>query len=340
MYIIIYIIHFFIKKKYRKYILILSIIAGVFLTGFILNLENEDSSLIHRKHFFKIALEIIKDNPVFGVGPGHYKYYYYKYIKKAIKKSDAGFYLPPSYYVHNDYLQFFVEVGLISFFFLIIIMYRFYKNAHKNYFLYLFSFFSLMWVQHVIYFEQYIVIFIFILSTFIYKKQSINNNISIGLKILSIGLIIFNFCLLVGAYGFENEKNPEKMKTYTLFRPGYSFLYANIGSEFNNLKKYDKGKKYYHKALSIEKYWGTIYYHLATVLINTGEFDKGLKTYKKAVEFSNYEKAFEYSAEALFFAWKKRDIYWVTYFLEKVEEYKYSDKQKALVKKIKKKMEI
>ena len=39
-----------------------------------------------------------------------------------------------------------------------------------------------MWVQHVFYFEQYMVIFIFIMSSFIFKKEIVNKKILLDNK--------------------------------------------------------------------------------------------------------------------------------------------------------------
>lgn len=75
------------------------------LTGDALRYQIESDSGGERIHLFKLAIDILKDNPIWGVGLGNYSYY------------------APLNAPHNIYLEIFVEMGL--FFFLMFLFFIF-----------------------------------------------------------------------------------------------------------------------------------------------------------------------------------------------------------------------
>ena len=70
---------------------------------------SEDESSIQRIEFYNTAIDLIKQKPLFGFGLGSWKYESLSY--SSLKNERI---LVP-YYTHNDFLQTFVEMGILGF---------------------------------------------------------------------------------------------------------------------------------------------------------------------------------------------------------------------------------
>ena len=70
---------------------------------------SEDESSIQRIEFYNTAIDLIKQKPLFGFGLGSWKYESLSYSSLKNEKI-----LVP-YYTHNDFLQTFVEMGILGF---------------------------------------------------------------------------------------------------------------------------------------------------------------------------------------------------------------------------------
>ena len=70
---------------------------------------SEDESSIQRIEFYNTAIDLIKQKPLFGFGLGSWKYESLSY--STLKNETI---LVP-YYTHNDFLQTFVEMGILGF---------------------------------------------------------------------------------------------------------------------------------------------------------------------------------------------------------------------------------
>ena len=70
---------------------------------------SEDESSIQRIEFYNTAIDLIKQKPLFGFGLGSWKYESLSY--NSLKNETI---LVP-YYTHNDFLQTFVEMGILGF---------------------------------------------------------------------------------------------------------------------------------------------------------------------------------------------------------------------------------
>ncbi|MDH5718316.1 MAG: O-antigen ligase family protein [Spirochaetia bacterium] len=79
-------------------------------SGFI---KGKSGSVKNRLAVWRNSLEIIKDYPLLGVGPNNFQIIYAKYSR--VVKSDYDF-APNFIYTktHNDYLQYFVETGILG----------------------------------------------------------------------------------------------------------------------------------------------------------------------------------------------------------------------------------
>ena len=92
-----------------KLIIILGIIAGFIAKKF---LQNKGKGVSDRKSWFFMALNLIKKRLLFGWGPRSFRIEQYYSLKDISLKSKKD----PSFtdYVHNDYLEIFVETGVVG----------------------------------------------------------------------------------------------------------------------------------------------------------------------------------------------------------------------------------
>ena len=70
---------------------------------------SEDESSIQRIEFYNTAIDLIKQKPLFGFGLGSWKY---KSLSYSSLKNET---ILVPYYTHNDFLQTFVEMGILGF---------------------------------------------------------------------------------------------------------------------------------------------------------------------------------------------------------------------------------
>jgi len=104
------------KKKFRS--LLIFVLIAILLSSAVIFLNKdtilprwktvfaEAGSPAGRIHFWKGALEIIKNNPVFGTGPGTFKWYFprYRHPKTVLDLN----------YAHNGYLHYAADYGVIG----------------------------------------------------------------------------------------------------------------------------------------------------------------------------------------------------------------------------------
>ncbi len=72
-------------------------------------------SLINRLHYYQNSLNIVKEEPLTGVGIGNFKAAYPKYSNKSVETRVHGYSLSKRpERLHNDFLQAFVELGVLG----------------------------------------------------------------------------------------------------------------------------------------------------------------------------------------------------------------------------------
>lgn len=73
-----------------------------------INFDANNSSNNQRLNYYDISLQLIRDNPLLGIGVGNWKY-----ESIPLNRFDMSGYIVP-YYAHNDFLQIFSETGLFG----------------------------------------------------------------------------------------------------------------------------------------------------------------------------------------------------------------------------------
>ena len=125
--------------KKQKLILGLSLIFIALAITFILvtrwehlmDLDNPQNSITQRLNYWRTAIAVIKDNPLFGVGPGNFQEVFLKY-KVGLSTNTR--------YAHNILLHQWAEIGLfglMGLLYLTIIFLRKFKKDTKNVFVFL-----------------------------------------------------------------------------------------------------------------------------------------------------------------------------------------------------------
>ena len=107
----------------------IDIIDSFFRTGRIL--EN------HRYQLWQEGIEIIKEHPILGIGPGTFGFYIYKYLPVMLGSWDIGNFVYISEnvrvgHVHNYYLFYFSELGIWGFINSILIPVVFFRYSVKS----------------------------------------------------------------------------------------------------------------------------------------------------------------------------------------------------------------
>lgn len=123
----------------RKRILALSLLIVSFLFAFALrntdimkrmSLIGRDTSSMLRLSHYATSVYMIKENPLFGVGIGNYKYHYLDAQKTMKENFSYAARLPWTYtfWSHNEYLQFAAEFGIPALVALIVIAFVWFRN--------------------------------------------------------------------------------------------------------------------------------------------------------------------------------------------------------------------
>lgn len=112
-------------SKFRKFILIggVILIMGATLFG-VYHFKKESSD--GRLFIWKISTEIIKDNPVFGVGFDRFKAHYMNYQADYFSKygeTGEALVADNTYYAFNEIIQFITEQGVFGFVILLLMLY-------------------------------------------------------------------------------------------------------------------------------------------------------------------------------------------------------------------------
>ena len=119
------------KKPLLKTLILIILIAFIFITAAKFNqiIDSENRSSFHsRLMIWNVSAEIIKDNPIFGIGPGTFQEVYLSYSEKFDEPYLEWAVTQP----HNTFLAFYLQTGLAGFIGFILILIWFFYSGFKR----------------------------------------------------------------------------------------------------------------------------------------------------------------------------------------------------------------
>jgi len=310
---------FTIKKFLTPIIVILIsffLVLGSFKT--ILNSESEfqfdildDTSLNQRIGYYFNGIELIKENPFLGKGLGSWKIESLRFSEHSGDKTIIP------YYVHNDFIQIFVELGVVGFLLYLLFFGFLYKQLFKEKFSNESSFFLIVIISIFLidtllnfpfYRPQEIMPFLFI-SSFIFfqtKKNIINYRLSrfgnLIILLILIPILILNYRWHLSLIDQKTLLSDYYNKSYTLEKNNLSSITIKYPSLASNtipisslLARYYLENKNFEKAKELLNHSNSInQYDLLTkelyLLYN-------LETYNLSEALSNANELFELSRD-------------------------------------------
>lgn len=281
-----------------------------------------------RLYMYLNTLRMIRDNLIFGVGFGNFKYVYPRYRdRKEWVISGINTRVEEA---HNEYLQILSEVGLFGFFAFMFIIFRILKMSWKLFHKETFdrSLFLSMALSMGILSTLIQCLFDFNLQnpasgiTFwssvgfleiLYQSQRANQVIwLINLKgrrfltyLLTVGIlgslilgIIFSAKPLVGDYYLKAGRSSIliedwKGAVYYLekgekFSP-YNFdIPFHLGQIYEQLKDYEKAIEFYQKSISLHPFFIEAKNNLGVLYLKTGKIEEAIEEFKNAIEINPY----------------------------------------------------
>jgi O-antigen ligase len=302
----------FIKQfnNFKKAILIAGTVlcVGISLFG-VYHLKKGSSD--GRLFIWKVSIEIIKENPIFGVGFDRFKAHYMNsQANYFVKNGETAEVLVAdnAYYAFNEFVQFITENGFVGFVLLIIVLYFFIKtrvvkgNNYLNAILKIsllttgvFSFFS--YPMQILPIKLVIVVLLASLAKLSANKINLFKKIKISFQkpILKVVLVIGFLIIAIFSFNYISKLD-KSFKNWKLALSSYQYgdyesaieEYEQAYPEFKNngdfLMNYGKTLSIYKqdkKAIEILKRAKN---HLNTSIIETalGDAYKSLKEYDKA----------------------------------------------------------
>ena len=113
---------FLIDKKYLKYLIPGFLFFLCFINFFVPTRLSFFGTYFPRKDIMQAAIDIFRDNFLFGAGPGMYEKLVYKYSKGLV-------YI----HAHNTYLEILAELGIVGLIAFLTIFINFYSRVLKNF---------------------------------------------------------------------------------------------------------------------------------------------------------------------------------------------------------------
>ena len=275
----------------------------------------QNSSIKTRILTSKAALLLAKENLISGNGAGSYRYYFPKY-QADILKNEKGFYFINTSYVHNDFLQYLSEFGILGLFlFLVFVFGLIYYYEKLSPFLeddeFIFStacVTSLLFILCEAFFNFPLFIlpsaFLFFLIAgllYINLKKYINFYFfTLNSKIISFLVLIIIFSVsFVKPFDYLSNfylnygikltikylpKDRDYISKAISLSPKNFNNYFFMGNAFASIKKYDEAIEYYKKCLDIYPYSSDILYDIGNIYRAKKENEKAIEYYKKAID--------------------------------------------------------
>ncbi len=256
------------QRKKRWFFLSIILIVCLFLFLFFLNKE----SSIGRVNIWNISLEMFIDHPLFGVGIRNFGNEFmiyqgeYLHTHSNILDSKAAFVRS----AHNEYLQAFVEGGLIGggLFAILILMvvYAAIKNRKKDYSLLAGVFLSIIlahsFVDSILHFTPQLVLLYMLIGLFDSNRFSFKGKFKIGVIGLFIPVLLFSVLVL-----FNQTKGRH--------------FWAQ-GNYYTKLEAFHIAESYFEQGLTYLPNEGELLFHYGAVLAVNKNPERGIYFLKRA----------------------------------------------------------
>lgn len=276
-----------------------------------------------RLFIWKISTEIIKDNPVFGVGFDRFKAHYINYQADYFSRNgetEESLVADNTYYAFNEFIQFVVENGIIGFIILLSVLYFIIKIRTKKENNYLsviiktsllsigiFAFFS--YPMEILPIKLIIVVLLAALAKLNKNKIKLLQNFKIGVSSkLALKAIVICGVLIIAVLSFTsiNRLNTSfKNWQFALdsYRYGdyesaiqeYESTYPELKNSGEFLMNYGKALSVYKKDKKAIKILKQAKNYLNTTIIETALGD----AYKNAKQYKHAEKAYSRAASMI-----------------------------------------
>lgn len=271
----------------------------------LLNSLKTDESLQRRLEFIKIGSQLFKEYPIFGSGIGTWKINS-RNIKYRSDNSNEV-----SYYAHNDFIQFLVEIGILGFLtyaliFILIIKEIFKSWRYHKLYKYLIIIFIIIFIDTLINFpfhrpQESILIFSFF--TFVISKST--KKVSHRPILIYLMLIILSVFSIWGSLKEHNSLVDQKILLYDYYNSSISLnenqlesinykipnlasntepLSAILVSYYLNDDKVEKASKLISLAIKSNPFSEYTLKQYIIVLLNTGNFEEALSVSKNLFE--------------------------------------------------------
>ena len=297
------------NSKYHLFILLITIISTLVyslnyntpLRQKFVHLEfSNDKSFNNRMDYYSIGFNLFKRSPIIGHGIGSWKIISLDDSVINTKSNEA------SYYAHNDFLQFLVELGIIGFIiyaciFIIVMKTIYHKFRGDPMFKYLVLSFIIIFFNSIFNFpfnRPQEAILIFLVFSFI---------CSIDLKSLKFNSIFINFLLIIFSLTslFISYKEYNSLKKKYLLRDYYSnsyeiskieiskidYKYPSLASNLEPVSSlmsnyyiksnnFDKALELVNYGISVNPYLDYSYKQKVIILLSTNKFLEALNVSK------------------------------------------------------------
>ncbi|MGB9561554.1 MAG: O-antigen ligase family protein, partial [bacterium] len=236
---------------------------------------------------------IFRSNPILGVGADCFAERYPQYMKRVKFASQ---------YVHNQYLQFAAETGIIGLvFFLIFVLFSLFAPiSYNDKLLGLFIFQAMLFFSLHIFFDidWYITVLPLIFTTYIaiLDNKSSSKISSVIITIVAFIVIFYFVARSMGESLYNSarsdfikgdaERSIKELKKAIYFAPLKSEIYEGIGDYYLACGDYSRGIDMYKRASKFAKLSPNPHIRLARFFVTTGAPDSAIFHYRKAISLS------------------------------------------------------
>lgn len=268
-----------------------------------------DNSLRARLATWKSALIMIKERPWLGLGIGTFKYNSLRYIAKFLEQGENRSFYPTlaSTEAHNEYLQFWAEIGIIG-----LLIFIWFIISYFKYCLKMIKKIKDEYAQGILIGMIGVAVAMVVDSIFGFPLH-LPASVSLFWLIIALSITLIR----IKVYAQENKKFVKKIDKsgkkdekslllstknllsiaiilFTVFlstliiRPFMARTYWFSGNKELNAKRVDNAIKNYQQALRWDPYLGEVYYQIGKILQNKNLNNVALQYFEKAEKYVDH----------------------------------------------------